>query len=76
MKIPRPWPDTPSIVAAILFYRALLVVIWGELSPKPERALAGANDKALHFIAYFGLVALAATAIRVRRPVFFGPDWA
>lgn len=54
---------------AYAFWPALAVVIWGELAKLPGSIEA--NDKLLHFIAYFGLSWLAATACRERRTAFF-----
>jgi VanZ family protein len=50
-----------------LFWPALIVVIWGELTPHPPTIHA--SDKFLHFLAYFGLAGLASTALRYRRAV-------
>jgi VanZ family protein len=68
MKFPRPWLHAARIADLILFYPALLLVIWGELTPRPPSVVEGLNDKLLHFIAYFGLAAMAASAIRHRKP--------
>jgi VanZ family protein len=53
---------------AWLFWPALAVVGWGELTPHPP-ALPGllAWDKADHFTAYFGLSLLASVAWGLRR---------
>jgi VanZ family protein len=67
MKIPRPWLHAARIADVILFYPALLLVIWGELTPRPAEVIEGYNDKLLHFIAYFGLAAIAAIAVRRRK---------
>jgi len=52
----------------ILFWPALAVVIWGELTPHPPR-LEGPLmwDKLDHFIAYFGLSMLSTLAWGLRR---------
>jgi VanZ family protein len=71
MKIPRPWLHAARMADSILFYPALLLVVWGELSPRPSEVIEGANDKLLHFIAYFGLAAMAAMAVRRRRAAIF-----
>jgi VanZ family protein len=52
---------------AWLFWPALAVVVWGELTPHPPRAAALLWDKAEHFIAYFGLTLLASLAWGLRR---------
>ena len=51
-----------------MFWPALIVVAWGELTPHPPR-LAGPFqwDKLDHFIAYFGLCLLATLAWGLRR---------
>jgi VanZ family protein len=53
---------------ALLFWPALAVVIWGELTPHPPR-LAGPWlwDKLDHFTAYFGLTLLSSLAWGLRR---------
>jgi VanZ family protein len=51
---------------AWLFWPALAVVIWGELTPHPPRLAALLWDKAEHFIAYFGLTLLASLAWGLR----------
>jgi VanZ family protein len=63
MTIPRSWLHAARIAAAILFYPALGLVIWGELTPAPPSALENIYDKILHFIAYFGLAWLAGVAV-------------
>ena len=50
-----------------LFWPAVAVVAWGELTPHPPRAAALLWDKAEHFIAYFGLSLLASLAWGSRR---------
>lgn len=57
------------VLDAVLFWPALAVVTWGQLTPAslPEGVQPG--DKILHFIAYFGLAAMAAAAFKGRRPV-------
>jgi len=71
MKLPRPLLHAARIADEILFYPALGLVIWGELTPSEPHFLdflGELNDKALHFIAYFGLAAMAAAALKNRRP--------
>ena len=55
-------------LGAWLFWPALAVVAWGELTPHPPR-LEGPLmwDKLDHFIAYFGLALLATLAWGLRR---------
>ena len=43
------------------FWPALILVVWGELTPHPPRI--DAPDKLLHFLAYFGLSGIATTAL-------------
>jgi VanZ family protein len=52
---------------AWLFWPALAVVAWGELTPHPPRAAVLLWDKAEHFIAYFGLTLLASLGWGLRR---------
>jgi len=54
-------------VAVWSFWPALAVVIWGELSPHPPHLEVTTSDKLLHFVAYFGLSAIATTALGARR---------
>lgn len=46
-----------------LFFPALAIVIWGELTPSPPNPMH-LWDKLLHFIAYFGLAGLALVALK------------
>ncbi len=56
------------VLALYLFWPAVLLVAWGELNPQPPNLEAMVWDKALHFIAYFGLAGLATVALDARRP--------
>ena len=56
---------------AWLFWPALAVVAWGELTPHPPRAAVLLWDKAEHFIAYFGLTLLASLGWGLRRSLVF-----
>jgi VanZ family protein len=72
MKLPRPLLHAARIADEILFYPTLGLVIWGELTgtePHVLDLLGEVNDKVLHFIAYFGLAAMAATGFKSRRAV-------
>jgi VanZ family protein len=51
---------------AWLFWPALAVVVWGELTPHPPKVTALLWDKAEHFIAYFGLTLMASLAWGLR----------
>ena len=55
-------------LGAVLFWPALAVVIWGELTPHPPK-LAGPWiwDKLDHFTAYFGLMLLSSLAWGLKR---------
>jgi len=55
-------------IGKVMFWPALFVVAWGELTPHPPR-LAGPWqwDKLDHFTAYFGLSLLATLAWGLRR---------
>lgn len=50
-----------------LFWPALMVVVWGELTPRPPSVEVTVSDKLLHFIAYFGLAGIATTALGAKR---------
>lgn len=50
-------------LAVWLFWPAMAVVIWGELTPHPPHLEIETSDKLLHFTAYFGLAGIAATAL-------------
>ena len=74
MKLPRPLLHAARLADVFLFYPALLLVIWGELTGAPPPVFGWVenwNDKLLHFFAYFGLSAMAAAAFKERHPVFF-----
>jgi VanZ family protein len=53
--------------AAILFWPALALVIWGELTSHAVPVETHIWDKLLHFTAYFGLALIAAFARRSNR---------
>lgn len=58
-----------------LFWPALAVVAWGELTPSPPSVTNLFWDKSQHFIAYFGLSLLATLGWGLRRSlilVFLG----
>jgi VanZ family protein len=56
----------------VLFWPALAVVMWGELTPHPPE-LAGPLmwDKLDHFIAYFGLALLSTLAWGLKRSLLW-----
>lgn len=59
-------------LAVILFWPAVAVVVWGELSKNQDAtALEGLFwDKSLHFTAYFGLSGMVCLALKEPRRVF------
>ncbi len=67
MKIPRTLLHRLRVADMVLFYPALLLVIWGELAPQVPDVFEQASDKLLHFIAYFGLAGMAAVACKGRK---------
>jgi VanZ family protein len=54
-----------------LFWPALAVVAWGELTPHPPSLAAEFWDKGEHFTAYFGLALLATLAWGLKRSLVF-----
>ena len=51
-----------------LFWPGVAVIIWGELTPHPpDLSSVLAWDKAQHFIAYFGLAAMATMVLGLNR---------
>jgi hypothetical protein len=67
--LPRPWFHAARVAVAILFWPALALIAWGELTPDVPDADFGVFDKLLHFTAYFGLAGMAACGFRRRGPV-------
>lgn len=51
-------------LALCLFLPAVAVVSWGELSVSAAVVEANFSDKALHFIAYFGLSGILCVALK------------
>jgi VanZ family protein len=62
-----PFAAALSRLAFWLFWPALVLIVWGELTPHPPDVLPGVSDKLLHFAAYFGLSALATVAQKTGR---------
>jgi VanZ family protein len=60
----RPRLHAARLALDVLFWPALVLVVWGELGPNDLEA--GINDKVLHVTAYFGLAVLAAAGVRAR----------
>jgi VanZ family protein len=58
-----------SLLALYLFWPAVAVVVWGELSKGPAEVEALFWDKALHFTAYFGLAGMICLALKADRRV-------
>jgi len=54
-------------LAMLLFWPAIVLVTWGELTPSPPHLETHVWDKLLHFTAYFGLAGLAALSLKSRR---------
>lgn len=51
-----------------LFWPAVALIVWGELTPHPpDLSSFLAWDKAQHFIAYFGLAAMATMVLGLNR---------
>jgi len=53
--------------ALYLFWPAVALIAWGELTPHPPQITEHIWDKALHFTAYFGLASMATVVLGVRR---------
>ena len=58
-------------LAVWLFWPAVVVVTWGELTPSPPHLETHVWDKLLHFSAYFGLAGLAALSLKSRRILLY-----
>jgi len=58
-------------LAAVLFWPAMALVTWGELTPSPPHLEVHIWDKLLHVTAYFGLAALAALSLKTRRSLIY-----
>jgi VanZ family protein len=69
MRPSRAFLHLARVVDQFLFYPTLTAVIWGELTGREPLIIGLFNDKALHFLAYFTLAAMAAAAFKERRPV-------
>ena len=54
-------------LSLVLFWPGLALVIWGELTPHPPAWTAHVWDKALHFVAYFGLSAMLTLLLGLKR---------
>ncbi len=54
-------------LALYLFWPAVLLVAWGELTPNPPSLTAEFWDKSLHFTAYFGLAGMATVVLGARK---------
>jgi VanZ family protein len=53
--------------ALYLFWPAVALIAWGELTPHPPAITEHIWDKALHFTAYFGLASMATVVLGVKR---------
>lgn len=58
-------------LAMLLFWPAIVLVTWGELTPSPPHLETHVWDKLLHFTAYFGLAGLAALSLKSRRTLVY-----
>jgi len=58
-------------LAVLLFWPAVVLVTWGELTPSPPHLETHVWDKLLHFTAYFGLAGLAALSLKSRRTLVY-----
>ncbi|HTT98291.1 MAG TPA: VanZ family protein [Rhizomicrobium sp.] len=58
-------------LAMWLFWPAVALVTWGELTPSPPHLEAHVWDKLLHFTAYFGLAGMAAWSLKSRWAVLY-----
>jgi VanZ family protein len=56
-----------SAAALYLFWPAVALIVWGELTPHPPEWTAHIWDKVLHFTAYFGLASMATLVLGMRR---------
>jgi len=56
-----------SATALYLFWPAVALIVWGELTPHPPEWTAHVWDKALHFTAYFGLAGMATLIFGISR---------
>ncbi|HUO98977.1 MAG TPA: VanZ family protein [Rhizomicrobium sp.] len=61
-----------TVAALYLLWPAIAVVVWGELTPSPGQIEMLVWDKALHFIAYFGLGGMVCVALKGERRVLMG----
>lgn len=57
-------------LAVVLFWPAIALVTWGELTPSTPHLEVHIWDKLLHFTAYFGLAVLAALSLKTRSSLF------
>ena len=70
MKLSRALLHALRIGDAVLFWPVLFYVIWGEVGTlQVPDYLEEANDKTLHFMAYFVLAAMAGAALKKRSAV-------
>lgn len=52
-----------------LFWPAVALIVWGELSPQAGALEFEVSDKVLHFTAYFGLAGMVCLALKADRRV-------
>ncbi len=58
-------------IIAVLFWPALALVVWGELTSHGPSLETHVWDKLLHFTAYFGLALIATLAVRADRRIWW-----
>lgn len=68
MKLSRPILHRVRLTDAVVFWPAVLLIVWGSLVPSPSLQVPPVNDKLLHFISYFILSTMGVAAFRARRP--------
>lgn len=56
-----------NVAALYLFWPGVALIVWGELTPHPPVWTQVAWEKALHFIAYFGLASMATVVLGLKR---------
>src|SRR5215472_12399786 len=65
------WKDllmkSTYMAALYLFWPAVALIAWGELTPHPPAFTEHFWDKSLHFTAYFGLASMATVVLGIRR---------
>ncbi len=55
------------MAALYLFWPAVALIVWGELTPHPPQWTEHFWDKTVHLTAYFGLASMATMALGLKR---------